>query len=459
MNPFRARIAKSIAIMSTVAVFLSTPATALAQTGTPASNEFTFQGRLNFNNMPVNIDLQVSFQLFANPTGNGINDVVSEELIRTVQFDNQGYFSVPLDFGQTYNGYQIFNGDDRYLQIILLDPPGGLEKDIPLSPRTKVTAAPLAAYALDARTPTLSEITNETLESTDTQGSLALNVLDDDLGLTIRPNGGIGTLFTYSGIHPTNPFEITTTQGPLSLKAEQDDLTLASSVGDISLIAELGKLDIFSNQRMSISTSSYGSIVLEPSGLKLDAPILELDASSSIDINGASGLSLSTVGLLSLDGAIITLQGNQFDGANVIINRNLLATINASKPGGGPWAVLSDIRHKKNIAPLQGSLQTLLQLRPITYHYTDPANPMYLPGTQTGFAAQQVRQILPEWIEESSDGTLLLSPRGFEAMVVGALQELRAEKDAQIQHLQSQNDMLQARLERLEAIMLKHPNN
>jgi Chaperone of endosialidase len=447
----------SIAIIITIIAML--PATTPAQTGTPATNAFTFQGQLIFEGSPVNTTLQVSFRLFNHPTGNGINDVVSNELIRNVQFDARGRFAVLLDFGDTYNGYQIFNGDERYMQIILLDPPGGLEEDFPLSPRTKLNATPLAAYALNARIPSFSEISDGTLESTDTQGSLALNTLDDDLGLTIRPNGGVGTLFTYSGIHPTNPFEITTTQGPLSLKAEQDDLTLTSSVGDISLSAELGKLDISSSQRLSISNPTFGTIALEPSGLKLDAAILDLDASSSIDINGASALSLSTAGLLSLDGAIITLQGNQFDGANVIINRNLLATVNASKPGGGPWAVLSDKRHKSNIAPLQGSLNTLLALNPVTYQYNDPSNPMYLAGTQTGFVAQQVQHIIPQWIDQSPDGTLLLTPRGFEAMVVDALQELRAEKDAQIQQLQSQNAQLQARLDRLERIILSQPTN
>ncbi len=435
------------------------PTIARAQITTPASNAFTFQGELNHNQMPVNIDIEVSFRLFANPTGNGINDVVSEELIRTVHFDNEGRFSVDLDFGETYNGYPIFNGDERYMQIILLDPPGGLIEDIPLSPRTKLAATPLAAYALNARTPSFSEISDGTLESTDTQGSLALNTLDDDLGLTIRPNGGVGTLFTYSGIHPTNPFEITTTQGPLSLKAEQNDLTLASSVGDISITAELGKLDISSSQRLSISNPTFGSIAFEPSGLKLDASIINLDATSSIDINGASALSLSTAGLLSITGAITTINGNQFDGANVIINRNLLATVNASKPGGGPWAVLSDKRHKANITPLQGSLQSLLALKPVTYQYTDPTNPMYLPGTQTGFVAQQVQQILPEWVDQSTGGTLLLSPRGFEAMTVNALQELRAEKDAQIQHLQNQNAKLEARLQRLEQLMMSQLKN
>ncbi len=445
MNSIRV-IAATLALLSAVAC---------AQTGTPASNAFTFQGELHFDGAPVNTDLQVSFRLFATPTGNTINDVVSDEIIKTVRFNEEGRFGVLLDFGQTFNGYTIFNGDERYMQITLLDPPGGIVEDFPLSPRAKLAAAPMAAYALNARIPSFAEISDGTLESTDAEGSLALNTLDDDLGLTIRPNGAAGALFTYTGIHATDPFAITTTQGPLSMQTDTDDLTLTSASGNIKLNAPMGELAIIADDRLSLSTALNGSLNIDPSGLHLDANTLDLNASASVDISSSAVLSISSAGSLSLTGALISINGNSFNGAQVILSQDILATANAFKPGGGPWSVLSDKRHKKNITPLQGSLQTLLALRPVTYEYTDPSNPMYLPGTQTGFVAQQVQRILPSWVHESDDGTLLLTPRGFEAMVVDALHELRTEKDIQIQQLQTENDELRARFDRLERAMLE----
>jgi hypothetical protein len=447
----------SIAIIITI--FAMLPATTRAQTGTPATNAFTFQGQLNFEGSPVNTTLQVSFRLFNTPTGNGINDVISDEIIRNVHFDAKGRFAVLLDFGDTYNSYQIFNGDERYMQITLLDPPGGIEEDFPLSPRTKLNATPLAAYALNARIPSFSEISEGTLESTDTNGSLALNTLDDDLGLTIRPNGGVGTLFTYSGIQASNPFAFSSTQGPLSFQTDTDDLTLTSTTGNIKLNAPLGDLALIADDQLSLSTTANGSMSIDSNGLQLQATNLDLNAGASFDITSSAVLSISSAGILNLTGGLITINGNSFNGAQIILSQDLLATSNAFKPGGGPWAVLSDKRQKKNITPLHGSLQTLLALQPITYEYTDPNNPMYLPGTQTGFVAQQVREVLPSWIDESSDGTLLLSPRGFEAMVVDALKELRDEKEAQIQQLQFENAQLRARLDRIEQHLTSQPSN
>lgn len=419
-------------------------AQARAQTGTPATNAFTFQGQLQFNDMPVDITLDLTFQLFANPAGNGINDVVSPLLTRSVQFDERGRFSVLLDFGDTFNGFPVFNGDERYMQIVILDPPGGIEEDFPLSPRTKLAAAPMAAYALNAPIPSLAEISDDHLVSTDDLGSLSINLDDENLGLTIRPNNGQGAVYSYTGIQAAETYAISTSEG---------DAQLSSAQGDIHLNAGQGNISLLSDHAFTVNTST-SSITLNPGGYALNAISIDLDSDLSTSISSGATMSLSAAATLTLSSAITTINGNQFDGANVIINRNLLATANAFKPGGGPWAVLSDARQKKNIAPLHGSLGTLLSLRPITYEYNDPSNPMYLPGTQTGFVAQEIRKVLPGWIDESPDGTLLLTPRGFEAMVVDAMQELRDEQNAQIESLQRENDELRARLERLERLLL-----
>lgn len=427
-------------LFSIAAIIMLLPTLAYAQDGgTPATNAFTFQGHLQFNDMPVDITLDLTFQLFANPTGNGINDAVSPLLTRSVQFDERGRFSVLLDFGETFNGYPIFNGDERYMQIVILDPPGGLEEDIPLSPRTKLAAAPMAAYALNAPIPSLAEISNDHLVSTDELGSLSINLDDQNLGLTIRPNNGQGAIYSYTGIQAAETYAISTTEG---------DALLSTAQGDIHLNAGEGSISLLSDDAFTLNTST-SSITLDPGGYALNTISVDLDSSLSTSISSGATMSLSAAATLTLSSAITTINGNQFDGANVIINRTLLASGNAFKPGGGPWAALSDARQKKNIAPLHGSLNTLLSLRPVTYEYNDPANPMYLPGTQTGFIAQQVQPILPAWVDQADDGTLMLTPRGFEAMAVDAMQE----QQQQINALQAENDELRARLDRLESMM------
>ena len=117
----------------------------------------------------------------------------------------------------------------------------------------------------------------------------------------------------------------------------------------------------------------------------------------------------------------------------------------AAKPGGGSWTSTSDRRLKKNIADLEGALQTLLALRGVTYEYKDPETLNELPGTRVGFIAQEVEEVLPDWVDEAADGFKRLTIRGFEALSVEALREL----DAELARLRADNEALRALVEGL----------
>jgi hypothetical protein len=123
----------------------------------------------------------------------------------------------------------------------------------------------------------------------------------------------------------------------------------------------------------------------------------------------------------------------------------------AFKPGGGAWGVVSDRRLKKNIEPLHGALDQLMKLRSVTYEYLEPEKIQQLPGTQTGFIAQEVEEVFPSWVGEKADGMKYVSVKGFESLAVEALRELRAEKDAQIETLREQNAALAQKLAAIEA--------
>lgn len=123
----------------------------------------------------------------------------------------------------------------------------------------------------------------------------------------------------------------------------------------------------------------------------------------------------------------------------------------ACKPGGGSWTSCSDLRLKKNVRSLDGALDKLLALRGVTFEFKDPESINELTGIRTGMIAQEVEKVFPDWIHEESDGYKRLTFRGFEALAVEALRELRAEKDARIAAQQEQIDRMEARLKRLEA--------
>jgi len=118
----------------------------------------------------------------------------------------------------------------------------------------------------------------------------------------------------------------------------------------------------------------------------------------------------------------------------------------ASKPGGGSWTNYSDRRLKKNVTAIERPLDLLLGLRGVHFEYKDPARIHELAGQRTGFIAQEVERVLPDWVSVGDDGMKRLTIRGFEALAVESLREL----DKRNTVLQTENDELRERLASLE---------
>ena len=100
------------------------------------SSAFTYQGSLFDQGQPSNGSLDFRFRLWDAESGG--TQVAAPVEIPAVAVNN-GRLSVLLDFGLT-----AFNGADRWLEIIILDPAG----DIVLSPRQAITATPYAFRAV-----------------------------------------------------------------------------------------------------------------------------------------------------------------------------------------------------------------------------------------------------------------------------------------------------------------------
>lgn len=98
----------------------------------------------------------------------------------------------------------------------------------------------------------------------------------------------------------------------------------------------------------------------------------------------------------------------------------------------GNIQVSSDGRIKKDIEKLPGAgaLAAVNALNPVTFDWIDPANGI---AKQYGFIAQQVREVLPDLVNNTGivsaatpDGLLHLDYNGLFAPIVGAIQELDA---------------------------------
>lgn len=115
----------------------------------------------------------------------------------------------------------------------------------------------------------------------------------------------------------------------------------------------------------------------------------------------------------------------------------------------GNWVTLSDRRFKKNIAPLNNVLSSILQLTPVSYNYLDNNN-----NTRKciGFIAQEVLNQFPDAVYSKNNGNnYAIAYQNFSVLAIQAIKE----QQEQIGHLKQQNQNLQERIERIEQLILK----
>ncbi len=127
---------------------------------------------------------------------------------------------------------------------------------------------------------------------------------------------------------------------------------------------------------------------------------------------------------------------------NQITGNTGVARLNST----GAWTVSSDRRLKKDIEPAANNLDAAMRLRPVTYLMAkeDAGSPRHL-----GFIAQEVREILPEYVvgDETTD-TLTVNYGQMSVVAIGAIQELKAEIEAlraKVKELESAKGVTSAR--------------
>lgn len=229
--------------------------------------------------------------------------------------------------------------------------------------------------------------------------------------------------------------------------------TLASTGGDMILVSDE---DVVVECAQHAFIEPDASLFLRP-GLhaSLEVPgscqvssgnSLNLDSDTNLFARGGDTVSFLTGAGVSATRMRIDSAGNVGVGT---LTPSFLLHVNGSagKPGGGLWSVASDARLKRDVEDITGALETLMSLRGVTFEYIDPTAVGELSGERIGFIAQEVERVLPDWVEEAEDGYKRLTVRGFEALAVEALRELRAEKDAQVAALRAELDEMRARLD------------
>ena len=130
----------------------------------------------------------------------------------------------------------------------------------------------------------------------------------------------------------------------------------------------------------------------------------------------------------------------------------------------GNYHQVSDRNLKRDIASLENTLDRLLQLRPVSYHFRSEATNS--PAT-LGFIAQEVQPLFPEAVGEQTNGVKDLVYSELVPVAIRSIQELDQKVEAgsrrsevrsqetedRIQNLESENAELKQRLEKLERLI------
>jgi hypothetical protein len=110
-------------------------------------------------------------------------------------------------------------------------------------------------------------------------------------------------------------------------------------------------------------------------------------------------------------------------------------------------ACVSDRRLKKNITPIAGAMDRLLQINGVNFEWKEPDEHQGR-GIQTGVIAQDVQKGFPEWVTENDKGfeTVNIDPRAFLGVVVEAFRTVKARADK----ADARADKAEERLDRIE---------
>ena len=131
------------------------------------------------------------------------------------------------------------------------------------------------------------------------------------------------------------------------------------------------------------------------------------------------------VGLSAVAGAVFRVNLNGVDTSTDVLTMTRSGNMTIT----GTLTQNSDIRIKENIKPLESQLDIISKLNPVSYNKKENKETLepFTGQKEIGFIAQEVEEILPELVSENKEGIKSLAYGNMNAVLVKAIQELKAE--------------------------------
>ncbi|QDK39003.1 tail fiber domain-containing protein [Bdellovibrio sp. NC01] len=199
------------------------------------------------------------------------------------------------------------------------------------------------------------------------------------------------------------------------------------------------------------STSGGGAGVLSIKGGNLDHTYMQFFPRTSAPTVRGGWMGYGAAGTTQLSLYNEYASGGIDFGAGAAVRMQLSAAGNLTVTGTVTGS--SDIRLKKDIVPLENSLEKVLQFNPVNYHWKDAKAD---PEKQLGFIAQEVEKLYPEAVKTDSKGLKSISYMTLTAPLAGAIKEMYAKftsmfanHESRIRSLESQMGALKQQNEAL----------
>lgn len=145
-------------------------------------------------------------------------------------------------------------------------------------------------------------------------------------------------------------------------------------------------------------------------------------------------------------------------GIGITSPTHILHINGVGRSASSTWVTTSDARVKEDIHSIEGSLEKIIQLNPVSFHYTKEYinNNPSIDGRFYGFLAQEFREVFPESVritsekvgDKSIDDLMLLNQGDLLPFMVNAIKEQQQQLDNQLHTIESQNERI-ARLEKM----------
>jgi len=429
---------------------------------------FTYQGALSNGGSAASGSYDFTFALFNN---NGTNSgQVGGALTQTGVGVTNGLFTVTLDFGP------VFTGGPIWLAIAVRT--NGAPDFTPLSPLQNLTPAPYAMYAPSAGTAaSANSVAGSNISGTIPLAQLPGAVVtngESGVNLNFLGNVGIDTSSPVNALDVNGNGDFTGFLG-IGTTAPSTPLHVYSAGTPNMLVDGSSTVGTWLSMRNTgggtnwhiIATGSgngegAGKLAFNVGSApgSVSAKLMILDSAGRLGIGTTSpGSPLDIVEVGNLETAGLRLEGSSrthfwnmfYDNSAALIfsfdnnYRNGVGYAYLTSTSYGLISV-SDRRAKKDMQPMGECLDRVMELKPTSFRYKNASEdtpPNY------GFIAQEIETVFPDVVLEKN-GMKTLAVNSLIAVNTKAIQDLKREKDAEIEILKAEIAGLKAKMDKLE---------